>query len=40
MYLITQNEPSLVFPKQGILSDLQKQAYEKLIVMSNSVTEY
>lgn len=40
MRLITQYEPSLVFPEQGILSDLQKQAYAKLIVMSNSVTEY
>lgn len=39
MYLITQDEP-LFFLKQGILRDLQKQAYEKLIVMSNSVTEY
>lgn len=32
--------PALFFPQQGILSDLQKQAYAKLIVMSNSVTEY
>lgn len=32
MYVTTQNKPRLALPKQGILSDSQKQAYEKLLL--------
>jgi len=32
MYATSQNEPRDAFPKEGIISDLQIQAYEKLLL--------